>query len=527
MSNAAIDSNSTSTFFAEETSLRVLPVNPTWYAAEPNTFSDFGMDIKTVTRKPINISRQQGKGTTTDIDVVAGWNQDLTQNNMTRLLQGFLFANAREKFKSAPFNGTQLAVTGTAAHFTGAAGLTVPANRILKSAGFVTPGNNGLFLAGAPAAGSIPATPYGAGAAAVVAEVSANATLECVGISLTGDVELFVPNGTTILTPYLASAATVDFTTLGLIVGEWGYLGDDNPAHAFVNGDVDNTSLYGFVRIKAIAAHRLDFDLALGSDMWTPTAGGDFIAVPGGGASFYFGTVIKNEQTVSTIIKRSYSLQRQLGIGIADTPQLEQIIGALCNKMTINVKQNDKLTVDIDFVGMDAQYTNAAELTGVYTARLNETAFNTSQDLFLQLLNIIDTTTPNPAPLFAYATDATLDINNNVTADKALGVVGSFDGTAGMMAVSGKLTCYFNDINAVQAVRNNADVGTSSIYTRKNAGFITDIPLLTLGGGKLKVEKDKKIMVDVSQDGAENQYGYTVLYNNFAYLPSSAMATQA
>lgn len=527
MSVAAIDSNSTSTFFAEEIALRVLPANPTWYAAEPNTFSDFGMDIKTVTRTPINISRQQGKGTTTDINVTAGWNQDFTQNNMTRLLQGFFFANAREKFKTASLLAPAVLLTAAAASFTGAA-ITVPAKRLLLSQGWNTPGNNGLFLTGAPVAGTIAATPYGSGALAVVAEAAnVNATLECVGVNLSGDVKLYVANGASILLPYLQSAATVDFTTLGLIVGEWVYLGDNNAANSFINADDDNTPVTGFCRISAITAHQLSFDLALGGDLWTPTGGGDFIAAPAGGASMYFGTVIKNEQTLQTIIKRSYSLQRQLGIGIADTAQLEHIVGAIPNKFTLNVKQNDKLTCDIDFVGMDAQYTNDDELPGVYTARLNETAFNTSQDLFLQLLNIIDPTTPNPVPLFAYATDATLDINNNVTADKALGVVGSFDGTAGMMAVSGKLTCYFNDVGAVKAVRNNADVGTTSIYTRKNAGFINDIPLLTLGGGKLTVEKDKKITVAVSQDGAENKYGYTVLYNQFSYLPDAAMATQS
>lgn len=106
---AKLDSNVTGLRITEEKSIGVLPVAnaQTWYPFEPNSYTDFGAPTKTVQRMPINPSRQVRKGTLTDLDPAAGFQNDLTQDGLTRLLQGTFFANLREDFDTRPYNGVQ------------------------------------------------------------------------------------------------------------------------------------------------------------------------------------------------------------------------------------------------------------------------------------------------------------------------------------------------------------------------------------------------------------------------------------
>lgn len=545
---STIDSNKTSLSYAEETSLKVLPGSPVWHPLEPNTYASFGGDLKTVPREPINATRQRAKGTVTDLDVTAGFNSDVTQNNLTRLLQGFLFAKAREKFKTKPLNGAGIVITGVTATptFTAATGLAaVPVNSIIQSKNFTNLANNTITRVSAAAAGALTVASYLADAPADVLVVEgappAAASLEVVGYALHGDVLLYGPGstfgGATVVAPLLQSAADVDFTTLGLIPGEWVYLGDATDAlsdtsaseYNFIGGTTRNR---GYCRIASVTAHVLQFDLAIGANLWAlgAGAGGSCAVGASGHVSLYFGTVIRNEPLPANIVRTTYTLQRYLGKNLANTDQLEEVSGAIPNEFTLGIPSNNKLAADLTFVAMDTVQQYLASLPGTYEALVSEAAFNTSQDVYALLLYIVDPTVAAQAPLFAYATDQKITVNNNTKPNKAIGVVGAFEGSVGNFDVSGTLTCYFDDIAAQQAVRNNSDVGLSNIFAKQLSGFIVDLPLLTIALPGLKVEKDKPVMADITQTASPRPdplglgLNYTMLYNQFSYLPASAMA---
>lgn len=497
-----IDSNGTGLRFAEESSPKTLPGTPIWYPLEPNSYNDFGGQLSTVARNPINPSRQRKKGTITDLDASGGFSHDLTQKNLTRLLQGVMFADIREKPTTQPMNGTALALTATTATtYTAASGLGVfITNHLLLASGFSVAGNNGLKLISAAAAGAVTTTGL------TVETPPAAAKLEAVGYEFaSATLDVTMVGGF----PRLNRASgVVDFTTLGLVPGEWIYLGGDAVGTQFANNK-------GFARVSAVAAGYIDLD----KTDWTPQA-------ETGAAKtirIFFGSVLKNEASAALIKRRTYQVERTLGAD-ANGTMSEYLVGAVPNELTIDIKQADKVTMDLSFVAVDNEQRTGTQGVKPGTRPVAEVteAFNTSSDFSRIKLAVVDPASASPLPLFAFSTELSLTLNNNVTPNKAIGTLGAFDTSAGTFEVGGKITAYFADIAAVQAVRNNTDATIDIAMVKNNAGFVFDVPLMSLGDGRLNVEQDQAITLPLDMNAAESKFNHTFLINVFPYLPTIA-----
>lgn len=576
-----IDSNITGLRYAEERCLGELPPNPIWRALEPNSYSDFGSNITTVARNPINPSRQRKKGVVTDMDASGGFNQDITIGNTTDLLQGFLFADARERpttdslvkgrlpvsavagaaktytfanvnvlsaavavggtnykvgdvltvtggtgaarsarlYVSAinPSTGavTALAVddpgvygalpanpaattgglgTGATVTLTAGTSMTFVVGDIVLASGFSLAANNGIKTLATVASGVLTVSEVLADEAAPPAD----AMVRTIGRRFaTADISV-VMNGKL---PRLTTAAG-NFTTFGFIPGEWVY----------IDGLTNNV---GFARISAIAAGYIEFD----KTDWAPVAE----VGTGKTATLYYGMIIRNEADLALIKRTSYQIERTLGQDEVGTMS-EYLIGAVANEFTLNVAQADKVTVDMTFVAIDNEQRDGTQgvKAGSRPALVVEDAYNTSSDFSRIKMASVDPLDPNPLPLFAFATDMTLTINNSITPNKAIGVLGGFDTSAGTFEVGGSITAYFASIAAVKAVRNNADITLDFIMVKAGKGLLFDVPLLSLGNGRLAVEQDQAITLPLDTSGAENKFGNTLTVQVFPYLPASA-----
>ena len=362
---------------------------------------------------------------------------------------------------------------------------------------------------------------YG-GATVVEGAPPPTSKVKAVGYQLSASATM---SGLTIVPTQLTDTGGVDFTTLRLSIGEWIYIGDIGNATPASNfnfiGTTSGLIVRGYARISAIAATVLTFDFV------TFGSNGDSTATTTAGVRIFFGNYLANQSTLSTIKKRSYTIPRYLGQGLSNASQLEVLLGCVPDKFTLNVAQTSKLAADLTFVGIDAVYANAAMVTKTDSSPVtinpgfNETAYNTSRDIFANLLTVNGT---ESATLFGYATEAKYMLDNGATVARALGTSTGFDVNLGDFKAAWTGVTYFDDIAALQAVQNNADVGAVTIFAARSAGFVIDIPLLTLGGGKLKLEKDKKIMVDLTSEGAANAANYTSSYTRFSYLPASAVS---
>lgn len=544
---AKIDSNVTGLSIAEEETLGTLPSSPTWYTLEPNSYNDFGGSLTLVARNPINTSRQRKKGVITDLDASGGFNQDLTFSNLSFLWEGLFLANKRTKPKNtAGSTTTSLDITGvTATGYTlgTGGGAAYQGGLIILAQGFTNAANNGLKVLSAVATDEIQTS-------GLVLEASppAGANVQVVGFEYgSGDADIAYTGGSL---PVLQST-TADPTTFNLIPGEFIFIGGDDTG---LTGDAFNAAQNnGFARVNSLAASGITLDKTSGgadgiTEMLTEAGGTKLIRI-------FFADVTRNEDSLSTDFnRRSYAVERTLGkpnpTGDNTQVQSEVLRGAIVNEFALNIAQADKITTDWTLIATNNEQRDGlnpgsgggdervlSETVGTVSTIEAATAYNTSSDFTrIKMAEVRPTQSgvanlAAPSPLFAFVTEITLNANNNASPNKAVGVLGAFDVTAGTFEVSGSITAYFADVEATKAVRNNADVTLDIAIVKdfgdgtlaRKAGIVMDIPLIALGDGRLNVEQDEAITLPLTTDAAEDEnFGHTLLVHEFFWLPDAA-----
>lgn len=488
-------SNQTGLRVAEEVTPQVLPGSPVWMPAEPNSYDDFGGEIKTVARAPIAADRQLRKGTVTDEDASVGYQTDFTTKSLISTIQGFMFANWRKKTELTP------SAVAAGSYTVPANGTNFPANSLVFAEGYTIPGNNGMKLVTASTATAV-------SAAGLVVEATATGTIVRVGTQGTaGDLTLTLVGGKLQL-----NATTLNLTTLGLIPGEWVYLGGDTAPTRFATAASN-----GFYRILSIAAGVIVFDRS--PDNAAADAGATKTI------QMFFGQVLKNEANPSLQVTRTYQFERVL-TPAAD--QVEYVKGCAANMLKIDTKTADKLTAGLSFTGLTTEQLQAVK-AGSRPDVVPQTAFSSSTDYTrLRLTNDADGTS-----MAVYLTDLNLSIDNGIDVDKAIGYIGGVGFSLGNFNVSGSVEAYFSTQAAITAARANANVSidfglVANVFTpgtgNQAAGWLFDVPSIDLGDARLKVEKDKKIKLPLSmQANAHASLNHTMLVVNYQYLPQVAL----
>lgn len=478
-------SNRVGTRYAEEVSLGVVDGSAVWTPVEVNTFADFGATVTTIARAPISASRQEKKGVVVDVEAAGGFNMDLTQKNMYDFLQGFLFANWTEKDNSAT---TDVTATG----FSVADESAFDAGQLIFSEGHTVSSNNGLFLVTGTVAGEVQA-------AGTSVDASAG-TIKVVGEqAASGDLNV---DATTDPTKPRLTSTTLDFTTLDVEVGEWMFVGGDSASLRFANA-VNN----GFGRVYSVAANELVFDRT-SSTMVDETGTGLTVQL-------FIGDFLHNEDDSDDIVSHCYQFERILD---SANNQYEYLLGCVPNVLTITMNTAEKVTLDLAFVATDVDLDESSLKAGTRPDLVEGAAFNTSSDF--SRLTIEGQNITGSGIFFE---DYSIEVNNNVTPVKALSVLGNHDLIEGNFVVSGNFTAYFTTTELVQAVRNNDDIQMDFAFVKDNAGLLFDIPLASLGEGRINVEKDNPIKVPLAQNAARDPYlTYTLGVMNFDYLPSLA-----
>lgn len=593
-----IDSNITGLRIAEEESTGVLPATPVWEPLEPNTYSNFGGEIKTVARNPISSDRQRKKGVTTDLDAQGGFNMDITQTNVQKLMQGAMFADLRRKpevlsseasvksvvdstpdyfllnnleasgtpvvaaggtgyavddvltvsggtsvtpttlrvvtvstgviteveivepglYSVAPTN--DVSVTGgggTGAEFTMTYTnlVTFLANHLILASGFGTEADNGLKTVTAFSTSGT----HVEVSETLVADASAAAEADIVAVGYQFASATLDVDATPGSYPRLVRASgAFDFTTLGLIPGESIFIGGDSASLRF-----STSANNGFARVRVVAAAYIELDKT--ADVMVDETG------TGKTIQIFIPRLLKNE--TGTLVKtRTYQLERTLGAPDEAEPteiQSEYLTKSILNEAVIKIPTADKATIDFTFIAGDSETRTGVQgvKSGTRPDIEESDAFNTSSDVARIKMAQVVAGDSCPDPLFSYLKEINITLNNNVTPNKAVGVLGAFSVSVGTFAVSGTMTGYFADVAAVAAVRNNVDITLDLQLVKANAGISLDLPLISLGDGKPNVAQDAAIEIPLNMDAANGakvdaSLNHTVSLAFFDYLPDLA-----
>lgn len=495
------DSNATGLRYCVEPTLGV--AGTVWQPLDPNSYSDFGGSFTKVARAPINNKRSRFKGVLTDLDSAGGFNIDMTQSNIQDLFQGFVFDQFAEK-------GRQVPTAVSATLYTVPSAAAFKANDLVFASGFAVAGNNGLKLVTAVAATTITC-------AGLAIEVPpATAKIVRVGHQFAAaDGQIDAAGALPII-----KTTTKNMTELGLVPGELIYIGGDSAPMQFATA-ANN----GWARVQSAAANAVVLDKASGV-MITDAAAGKTVQI-------FFGRTLKNKEGAA-IVRTTYQLERTLGAPDDAAPaqvQSEYIVGAVPNEMTMAIDTADKIMVDMGFMGTD--YETRTGVVGVKTgsrpALGTGKAFNTSTHVTRIRMGLCSSTNEYVDAMFAYVTEARLTINNNITMNKAVGTLGAFEATAGTFEVGGNITAYFQNVSALQALRDNSDVTLDICVVKDNAGFAFDLPLLSLDDGRLNVELNQAVTIPLgimAADGADVHANltHTIVVSFYDYLPDAAEA---
>lgn len=496
-----ISSDVTGLSYAREKCLGELPTNPAWNPLEPNSIDSFGSTVTTATRTPIGSGRQRIKGEITDVEAAAGYTSDLTSHNHQDFMEGFLLADSRKVHEVRNDGATPgiLSITSATRTIVFAAAHGFYANDfiIVQDSGIESV--DGVYLVE-----SVPDA-----LTLVVKE-----PIGTLGSTSAGYLKTHIKQIGGQFEPASAVMAQNPITgeyflhdDNGFPDGVWGILkaGDWVYIHGF-------KSFEGFARLKTDASgDALTFDRMLGKV--TLDNAGDLAST----GSIYVSTCIRNPEKFEDMRFHSFQLEQTLGAD-KDGVQARYIKGAMANEFTLTVPSADKVTAQFAFVAQDEDLRTGLE--GLKAGTRNPlitypmfNASNTSNRVWLHVDGEAD-------PLFTYATNATVTINNNMTGVKAIGVEGNLDINVGTFEVGGSVTAYFLDLRAIKAMRSNADVGGTVALMGRNTAVLFDMPKLGLSNGATAIEQNTPVTIAIDMEAVRNDLGYTMQYCYFAYLPT-------
>ncbi len=295
------------------------------------------------------------------------------------------------------------------------------------------------------------------------------------------------------------TSTALDFTTLGISVGEWVRIGDGTAGNSFATA-----ALNGWARVSAITATRLSFDIVPSG--WTADAG------TGKTISVFTGDFLTNGSTM-----RSNTFERQY---LDHSPATyEYFKGQVLNVMTVQLATQSVVAVVKSYIGAAAAVASSRVSGATDTAAATYDVMNTSSDVAELDMDGVAITGPN------FVMSATININNNLRQQNAIGSLGAVGIGKGEFNVTlSQFQTYFGSRDVYDKIIANTAFGFQTRLESPSSGkesYMLDLPRCKLQTGAPQVSgKNADVMLDGTAQAIMHQtLGYTMSVGRFWLLP--------
>jgi Phage tail tube protein len=228
--------------------------------------------------------------------------------------------------------------------------------------------------------------------------------------------------------------------------------------------------------------------------------------------------VFSGDFLISASTKRSNTIERQY---LDHSPvTFEYLRGMTLNTLAIDAEAQAIATYTKNYIGRDAFLPNPmARLSGATDiAASTFGVLNTSSNVVRIGFDGSTIVSPN------FVLGASININNNIRAQQAVGSIGAVGTGNGEFTVTGSLQTYFGDPSIYQKIINNTLTSFDMRLGRSDGNresLLFDFPSIKFSGGSPSVSaKNTDVMIDAGfQAIMHATLGYTVSIGRFWYQP--------
>jgi hypothetical protein len=499
----------------KETSLGV--ADTTWFQLEPNNVTQFGSQIKQVARRPISKLRQYRKGATVDVDSIVEYDFDLTMDALGLIADPMLYSesgNSNLYFRAANVDASGYVISAATASQAGKIQWVTGAGNkrsLFYAAGYLNAGNNGLK---AVTADTTPGDGHVFVSGLTTETAPNNAVVTLAGYrSKTSDLS-YTSTGAT--TGTLHTAGDVNFTTIGISVGQFVNIGGLLTANQFAGGGGTGGGV-SMGRATLITSTDILFDKLIGT-LITSNGTGDTVDLLFG--RFARNVSIDDNADDKRYLENSYQFEgayADLGAVSPGTPSYDYQPGGYANSITLDMRL-------ADLIRMKASYT--CQTTPVPTTSRKSGASTPVLPLFPGAFgaaaNILNLRMTTPSLSSTYFHNLSIALTNNVNAEKVLGTLGPLFMGLGILGVSITGEALFTDPTIITAIIQAQTVTADTLLKNTEGGVMIDLPSLTLGGGRRGFPLDKTITIALTGQAfldPTQPYGTSLSMSFFPVLP--------